>query len=967
MRILMAILGLSIAWVHALPVTAGEVMEGTLRLGAPFADHAVLQQGMQVPVWGWSEPRSRVSVSFANQRKRTRTNADGKWMVQLDPLTASWTPGDMDVSDNRGNSITVHDVLVGEVWLASGQSNMQWPVGRTTSRDLVLEDREDGIIPIREFQVSSVTAQLHPIDKASGVWKNGNYNDYSAVAYAFAHKLYEALDVPVGILNGSFSETSIQAWTPRIGFRDGEDEYTQSIWQRMLETDPSTSEHAAAWERYYRELEHALADNEERIAAGREALEVSSDRPGNLNGNRDASWMFNGRIQPLIPYALRGAIWNQGYANMGQGITYYNNLHSLIRGWRLVWQRPDLPVYFHQFYSPGNHQLALVPTVGGVAEMRLGTLLARDIPYTGMASQIDVQGAIHYNQKAVPAQRLALHALRNQYPDAVLPDGRQAVDLVVNGPIFRSYEVHGNEVIVSFDYAEGGLLVATTDRRGMATPEMIENGEPEVRLFYLAGEDRVWHPAEVEIRGEQAVVTSAAVPDPRGISYATGGVGWNPNLYNSAMLPMTPFMYYDQELVLEKNWPDLPLQIANYEPETDRHGREFEYRRIPLLSTQFRENAVLQSGVPVKIFGGVGVDSWTPAHEEGLITFRFAPEGGNGNDVIEREIPVTVGMEEWYVELPAMEAGTTPYALDVAFLVGDEVVQERNIRGIVFGDVYYVAAPNARFGVGEIAPAEGIVRVMERRAGRDGHVDVSRFSIAVSTQPLNRFAATWEDAGTEGVAAALGHRLAAKSGNPVGVIFMQNNSDGIRLSNWIRAQDLQHAPSLEQDYLIVSARYPWGPKYAESVRQYIADFKTFWSQFVPEMIATRAVPDGGNWGWIPSRRSVVEGHSMAARSWNVMGASFAPGAFKGLVFLTGPSHVEGEYAANYGTEMSVLANSWRDQFGLQEVPFVYSLPEASLAAGITKPAGIQAPSKLVQISEWNVTSGLIDRIVAALE
>ncbi|MFU8781455.1 MAG: hypothetical protein ACNA71_10610, partial [Kiritimatiellia bacterium] len=457
-----------------------------LTLGAPFADHAVLQREMQVPVWGWSAPGAKVTVEFGKQKKQATAGAAGKWMLMLDPLKASFAPAQMVVRDNKGNALTIDDLLVGEVWLASGQSNMQWPVSKTTSKELAVPARDDGVVPIREFQVSSVTSQLHPIEKASGAWKAGNYGDYSAIAYAFAHKLYEELDVPIGILNGSFSETSIQAWVPRIGFRDGQDAYTQTIWQRLQETDPSTPAHKTAWTRYYQELEDGLAANEARIARGEPALEVSGNRPGNLRGNRDASWMFNGRINPLVPYALRGAIWNQGYANMGEGIVYYNNLHSLIRGWRLVWNQPDLPVYFHQFYTTGSHTH---PAVGGVAEMRLGTLMARDIPHTGMASQIDIGGAIHYSQKAIPGQRLALHALKNQY-------GR---DIVTDGPIFKSYEVKGNKVVVSFDHVKGGLVVAQMATSDLGGPAVIENGADQVNLFYLAGADRVWHPAQVQI------------------------------------------------------------------------------------------------------------------------------------------------------------------------------------------------------------------------------------------------------------------------------------------------------------------------------------------------------------------------------------------------------------------------------------------------------------------------------------
>ena len=174
--------------------------------------------------------------------------------------------------------------------------------------------------------------------------------------------------------------------------------------------------------------------------------------------------MYNGRLSPVVPYAIRGGIWNQGYANMGEGLPYYNNLHSLIRGWRIVWDKPELPVYFHQFYSAGMRHAGKEvnkPSIGPTAEMRLGTWLARDIPNTGMASQIDVSGAIHYQAKAVPGQRLALHALKNQYGKKV----------VVDGPMFKSYKVKGDKVIIKFDHATGGLVVAGTAYNGIGRHE----------------------------------------------------------------------------------------------------------------------------------------------------------------------------------------------------------------------------------------------------------------------------------------------------------------------------------------------------------------------------------------------------------------------------------------------------------------------------------------------------------------
>ena len=245
----------------------------------------------------------------------------------------------------------------------------------------------------------------------------------------------------------------------------------------------------------------------------------------------------------MIPYAIRGCIWNQGYANMNEGLVYYNNLHSMIRGWRELWGRPELPVYFHQFYCPGQKGgWDNSPSVDGTAEMRLGTWLARDIPHTGMASQIDIEGAIHYGNKTLPGQRLALHALKNQY----------GKDVAADGPMFKSYEVKGNELTVTLDHADGGLVVAetgTNSKSGLAIPSLIPNGADQVKLFYLAGGDRVWHPARiVKIDGDKVTVSSPAVEEPRGVSYATGGVGNQPNLYNKSLLPATPFIQYDNDL-----------------------------------------------------------------------------------------------------------------------------------------------------------------------------------------------------------------------------------------------------------------------------------------------------------------------------------------------------------------------------------------------------------------------------------
>ena len=590
------------------------------KIGAPFRDNAVLQQGMKVPVWGWSKPGTKVTVEFAGQKKSSKAGKDGKWMLKLNPLKASFETAEMKITEGKGDTITLKNILVGEVWLASGQSNMQWKVNKSSCMVIAQEfaaEQEGKVAPIRELEVTSVVAMLHPIEKAEGAWKDGNYTDYSAIAFAFAHKLYKELNVPIGILNCSFSQTAIQAWVPREGFRDAKDEYTQAIYQKILETDPSTSEHKAAWNQFYQSVEDTLKDNSQRVAKGQSPKSVSTKTPGNMSGNRDASWLFNGRLNPVVPFAIRGGIWNQGYANMGEGLPYYNNLHSLVRGWRMVWDKPELPVYFHQFYSNGmkpdtpNH-----PSIGSTAEMRLGTWLARDIPHTGMASQIDITGGIHYSNKAVPGRRLALHALKNQYGKKVVADG----------PMFKSYSVKGNKLIVEFDHADGGLVVAdsTFNRNrknegatGLADPIVIENGEDQVKLFYIADSQRVWYPATVSIDGEKVILSSPKVKKPRGVSYGTAGIGFQPNLYNKALLPMTPFIYFDNKLVTSKDWPDEKLKVDGVEINPDSVGKVAEWYKMPLLSTQFRENAVFQAGVPITIWGSVLHDYWGRGRRRG--------------------------------------------------------------------------------------------------------------------------------------------------------------------------------------------------------------------------------------------------------------------------------------------------------------------------------------------------------------
>ncbi len=937
-----------------------------IELGAPFADNAILQRQMKVPVWGWSKPGTKVTVTFAGQTKAATAGRDGKWMLKLDPLKASAAPREMVVADAAGKKITLKNILVGEVWASAGQSNMQWPVskcavGRVLIRDMlarVKAGKEDMPV-IREAKVTNVFSSLQPIEHAEGAWSDGSsFSDYSAISCAFAYEVYRGVHIPIGILNCSFSTTMIEAWVPREGFADGKDEYTRSVYQRILETDPTTPEHKAAWNKFYQGIEDGIKENAKRIENGQEPTAVSLRTPGNLSGNRDACWMFNARINPMIPYAIRGAFWNQGYANSGAGLTYYNNLHSLVRGWRKCWDRPDLPVYFHQFYCPGGYNDGL--SLNSTAEMRLGTWLARDIPNANMASQIDITGAVHYSNKAVPGQRLALHALKNQY----------GKDIVADGPMFKSYKVEGAKLIVEFDHAAGGLVVGETGTRakgGLAIPTIIPNGDDKVMLFYIADGNRVWHRAKMKIDGEKAALTAPGVAAPRGVAYGCNGVGLLPNLYNRALLPMTPFIYYDHKLVTSDTWPDKPIKVAGVVPDPNTAGKRYEYRKMPLLSTQFRDNAVIQAGVPVSIWGSAIHDWGYEATGTAVIKFSFAG--------VEKTIPVTSGMREWRVTMPAMKASAEPKTLKVTFTIDGELAHEKVAANIVVGDVWYVAAPAMALKLPAVKPSGRIVRMMRRKAKRWSFPRPSRYSIAVSTTPKNRFAAEWTDAG--GLAGAIGHRIAAKAGRPVGVIFMQNGigkgGANPELKSWIAAECLNQAPSLMADYKSVGSQYPGNPYYNANIRLHIGHWKKYWSEYIPEMMATKAVPDGLAWGRYPSAAS-GSSDSTASHIYNVMVHSFTPASFKGIVFLCSEKMFEGDKGANYGPELSAMANCWKDRFAPRQGSgqagadphLFYTIPSKALVPKITKPQQIKGKSTACQIDDWSdgkQITRLIDMVV----
>ena len=277
----------------------------------------------------------------------------------------------------------------------------------------------------------------------------------------------------------------------------------------------------------------------------------------------------------------------------------------------------------------------------------------------------------------------------------------------------------------------------------------------------------------------------------------------------------------------------------------------------------------------------------------------------------------------------------------------------------MFGDVYYVAAPpSLKVKADPNVKSKGIVRMMANKSKRFSKDRPRRFRVAVSTTPLNRFAAEWTDA--NGFAAALGHRIGSKTGNPVGIIYMQTKmakgKDGksdnpVRIKSWIHPADLNMAPSLMPDYKDLGATRPGNEYYDANAMNYIKAWEKYWGEYVPAMIKTKSVPDEVPWGTYPTLNASVT--SKASEVYNVYVHSFTPAALKGIIFIPSENMVADDAGKNFGPEVTALANSMKKRFGSNDIKFYAALPTKKLAPEITLPSSIKGSSSFIEIDKWN--------------
>lgn len=478
-----------------------------LKLASIFSDHMVLQREKPVTIWGWTDAGEAVTVTFSAQSKSATADADGKWVLKLDPLTASSEPRILTASDNQGHRVEVKDILVGEVWLGSGQSNMEMSV--QASDDAEAEKAAANFPLIRYYGESSGPAETgRAVGK--GAWQECNPTNvrrFSAVLYFFGRQIHREVGVPVGLINSSAGATQIEYWVP-AGVQTVDPE-TKANYEALLKGYTGFDEVKVA-ANYEKQLESWKLAAAQATAEKKEPPARPFDIVAARKRKGPPAGLYNGKIHNLVPFTLRGVLWYQGESNAGNPALYGKLLAQLVTAWRALWNE-ELPfawVQLPNFTAPGE----------GWPRMREAMLKTLNLPKTGMAVTIDIGDAknIHPTNKQEVGRRLSLWALGTIYGKPVP---------AISGPLPESSSVAGDGITVTFRHADGGLKT--------------KDGGP-VRGFQIAGLDRHWKTASAHIEGNKVVVASAEVPSPVAVRYA-----WQDlpdfNLFNAADLPASPF------------------------------------------------------------------------------------------------------------------------------------------------------------------------------------------------------------------------------------------------------------------------------------------------------------------------------------------------------------------------------------------------------------------------------------------
>jgi sialate O-acetylesterase len=522
-----------------------------LELPALFSDGMILQRGQKVPVWGWAEPGVRVAVVFAEEKQATRAGKDGRWQVRLGKLDASENPGTMTVI--AGNQVKeIKDVLVGEVWVCSGQSNMDFTLAKLSAKtreprhqpiaDYITNEVASARDPLlRQIVVPRTTSYDGPLDNFQGAWADcrpENNPEFTGTGYFFARELRKELGVPIGLIKCPWGGTRVEPWIPREGYAKSKALKPYFEAERAaIEEQLSKYDTAKAKARYEANLAAWKEKSKTLRAEGKNPGRAPRLQSNPKQINRVPSTLYDGMINPIVPYAIKGAIWYQGESNSKHFSEEYGlRFRTMIEAWRDAWGQDDFPFYYAQlaqFQQPPEAPLADTTGWVRVLDEQRKTLGLKN---TGMAVLNDIGEPldIHPRNKVDVGKRLSLWALANDYGKTLKAH---------SGPLYDKHKIKRNRVIITFDSVGSGLMVGHKTLLDEA-----KQSDAPLQRFQICGEDKVWKWAEARITGKDTVqVWHKEIEEPVAVRYAWAANAEGANLYNREGLPASTFRTDDWE------------------------------------------------------------------------------------------------------------------------------------------------------------------------------------------------------------------------------------------------------------------------------------------------------------------------------------------------------------------------------------------------------------------------------------
>lgn len=506
-----------------------------LRLAGIFTNHAVLQREVATPVWGWGEPGEEVTLTFAGQTKTAKGDDKGKWMIRLDPMPASAEGRELIVqSTNEDRKVKLTNILVGDVWLCSGQSNMAMGMGGCAAVNPELAERlSKANNPLLRLSGVPYSCPPEALSDVAAPWQPANpqsAHHMSAIGYLFGDRIQKETGIPIGIINSSRGSAVIENWT------SAEIVEQNPLYETYIKNYRIEMERYPAYKaKFDKELadfqlrfptqEALAAENQARKERGEKLLAAPTEPRGPNHQNRPGA-LFNGMIVPILPYALKGVLWYQGEGNVWDFANYDQKMVTMIRSWRGLWGQANLPFFMTELAPFGKHSTVAQDT----ARARFGVALAKGAADAGNAWTITItdggeQEEIHPRFKEIPAGRFAARALAEVY-------GKSGIS---HGPVFKSWKVEGGKAVLTFDSAGQGLEAkgVTLDTHKLTADTLLG--------FEIADKNQNFFPAAAEVRGVNTVVVSSPdVPEPAAVRYAWADFPLC-NLYNQEGFATYPF------------------------------------------------------------------------------------------------------------------------------------------------------------------------------------------------------------------------------------------------------------------------------------------------------------------------------------------------------------------------------------------------------------------------------------------